>query len=106
MAPKTPKARRARSSASASSSSASASYVSGHDNPSKSDDPVQPSSTADFLAQAADERMATLLIMMTSNTPDHITGSSDPTGPLLWDTVVSDVAPTSRRNRLGLCRLR
>ena len=72
MAPKTPKARRARSSASASSSSASASYVSGHDNPTKSDDPVQPSSTADFLAQAAYKRMATLLTLMTSNAPARL----------------------------------
>ena len=45
--------------------------------------------------------MAALSTMMTSNTPADTAGSSDPTVPLLWDTVVSDVGAGVLGNSFG-----
>ena len=67
--------------------------MSGQDNPSKNDDSVQTSSsTADFLAQAADEQMALLLTtMMTGKIPTFVASTSDSSVSHSWEEVVSRV---------------
>ena len=67
--------------------------MSGQDDPSKNDDSVQPSSsTADFLAQAADEQMALLLTtMMAGKIPTFVASSSDSSVSHSWEAVVSRV---------------